>query len=88
MMLALPHTLNSNMESWKRRARRLVLSFLYLNVLTTTCANAVMWPFGPKRFKSNSLITAGSLGLEGFDGRIAAFGDFNGDQLYIRSCLS
>ncbi|KAF9239681.1 hypothetical protein BU15DRAFT_74536 [Melanogaster broomeanus] len=38
-----------------------------------------IWPFSPKRFTKNSLMQAGSLGLD--DGqRIVAFGDFNGDQ--------
>jgi len=39
-----------------------------------------IWPFPPKRFSGNSLIQAGSLGLDN-DGRVVAFGDFNGDQL-------
>ncbi|KAF8968304.1 hypothetical protein BDZ97DRAFT_1655046 [Flammula alnicola] len=39
-----------------------------------------IWPFPPKRFTGNSLIDAGSMGLSG-DGRVVAFGDFNGDQL-------
>jgi hypothetical protein len=42
-----------------------------------------MWPFPPKRFKGNALLSAGSLGLD-TDGRVAALGDFNGDQLYVR----
>ena len=41
-----------------------------------------MWPFPPKRFKGNALLSAGSLGLD-TDGRVAALGDFNGDQLYV-----
>jgi len=43
-----------------------------------------MWPFPPKRFKGNALLSAGSLGLE-TDGRVVALGDFNGDQLCV--CL-
>ena len=39
-----------------------------------------MWPFPPKRFKGNALLSAGSLGLD-TDGRVVALGDFNGDQL-------
>lgn len=38
-----------------------------------------MWPFSPKRFTKNALMSAGSLGLDGA-GRVVAFGDFNGDQ--------
>ncbi|KAF7790986.1 hypothetical protein EIP86_001945 [Pleurotus ostreatoroseus] len=38
-----------------------------------------IWPFPPKRFSGNSLISAGSLGVD-TDDRVIAFGDFNGDQ--------
>ncbi|KAG9318236.1 hypothetical protein JVU11DRAFT_317 [Chiua virens] len=38
-----------------------------------------IWPFSPKRFTQNSLMEAGSMGLDDGD-RIVAFGDFNGDQ--------
>ncbi|KIJ63277.1 hypothetical protein HYDPIDRAFT_92805 [Hydnomerulius pinastri MD-312] len=38
-----------------------------------------IWPFPPKRFTKNSLMQAGSMGLDD-GGRIVAFGDFNGDQ--------
>jgi integrin alpha FG-GAP repeat containing protein 1 len=41
---------------------------------------AAIWPFPPKRFSGSSLIGSGSLGLDD-DGRVVAFGDFNGDQL-------
>ncbi|KAG8858531.1 hypothetical protein FRB96_005203 [Tulasnella sp. 330] len=41
---------------------------------------ASLWPFGQKRFKANALIGAGTLGLDSVNGRVAAFGDFNGDQ--------
>ncbi|KAF8061672.1 hypothetical protein FPV67DRAFT_1673289 [Lyophyllum atratum] len=41
--------------------------------------SAAIWPFPPKRFTGNSLINAGSMNLIG-DGRVVAFGDFNGDQ--------
>ncbi|KAF9551253.1 hypothetical protein CPC08DRAFT_316251 [Agrocybe pediades] len=55
-----------------------------LYLVFTAClispAIAAFWPFPTKRFSGNSLIDAGSLGLKG-DGRIVAFGDFNGDQL-------
>ena len=40
-----------------------------------------VWPFPTKRFTGNTFLEAGSLGLG--DGRVAAFGDFNGDQLYV-----
>ncbi|KAH7928183.1 integrin alpha N-terminal domain-containing protein [Leucogyrophana mollusca] len=40
---------------------------------------ASIWPFPPKRFTKNSLMEAGSMGLDD-GGRIVAFGDFNGDQ--------
>lgn len=38
------------------------------------------WPFKKKRFTSESLLDAGSLGLDPDVGRIAAIGDVNGDQ--------
>ncbi|KAJ6515434.1 hypothetical protein C8R45DRAFT_956505 [Mycena sanguinolenta] len=40
---------------------------------------AAIWPFPPKRFSGNSLVDAGSLGIT-VQGRVIAFGDFNGDQ--------
>lgn len=43
-----------------------------------------IWPFPPKRFTGNSLIDAGSMGLNS-EGRVIAFGDFNGDQLYVHA---
>ena len=46
-----------------------------------------IWPFPAKRFTGNSLVDAGSLGLNG-DGRVVALGDFDGDQLYILSFCS
>ena len=39
-----------------------------------------LWPFPTKRFSKNALLSAGSLGVEG---RVIAFGDFNGDQLCV-----
>lgn len=39
-----------------------------------------IWPFPTQRFKGNSLIGAGSMGINEGD-RAIAFGDFNGDQL-------
>lgn len=52
--------------------------------LSICCSTALaMWPFPPKRFTGNSLLEAGKLGLNN-DGRVVAFGDFNGDQLYAR----
>lgn len=45
-------------------------------------ANAI-WPFPPKRFSGNSLLKAGSMGVDGND-RVIAYGDFNGDQLCVQ----
>jgi integrin alpha FG-GAP repeat containing protein 1 len=47
-------------------------------LLVATPANAI-WPFKPKRFRGNSLIQAGSMGVDA-NSRVVAFGDFNGDQ--------
>ena len=54
-----------------------------LSLLLSFHSAQAIWPFSPKRFKSNALIGAGSLGLEALDGRIVAFGDFNGDQSQV-----
>jgi hypothetical protein len=35
------------------------------------------------RFKEDALSPAGGLGLEHLEGRVAALGDWNGDQLYV-----
>lgn len=41
---------------------------------------AAVWPFPSKRFTGSSLLEAGPLGITQ-EGRVVAFGDFNGDQL-------
>lgn len=38
------------------------------------------------RFKENALSAAGGLGLDHLEGRIAALGDWNGDQLCVNAC--
>ena len=66
-----------------RPGRRKWLATFYL--LATLCLitpSMAIWPFPPKRFRGNSLIDAGAMGLSG-DGRVVAFGDFNGDQLWV-----
>lgn len=45
------------------------------------------WPFTTQRFKGNALLEAGTLGLAS-DVRVIAFGDFNGDQLYVFTMLN
>lgn len=55
-----------------------------LSMISLICLPVSMqtlWPLSPKRFRGNSLLGAGSLGLPS-DGRVVAFGDFNGDQSY------
>lgn len=72
-----------------RAGRRRKLSN-FTAVFVSTCLflpGAAIWPFPPKRFTGTSLINAGSLGLSG-DGRVVAFGDFNGDQLYVYNPLA
>lgn len=54
---------------------------LLLSLILPFSVHAFIWPFSQKRFKANALIEAGSLGLQDVNGRIAAFGDFGGDQL-------
>ncbi|GJE88027.1 VCBS repeat-containing protein [Phanerochaete sordida] len=46
--------------------------------LSTLQADAI-WPFPPKRFSGNSMLSAGAMGVDSND-RVIAFGDFNGDQ--------
>lgn len=59
-------------------ARRKFCLFLSLALLTHSAI--AIWPFPPKRFTGNALLNAGTMGLNE-DGRVVAFGDFNGDQL-------
>ncbi|GLB35509.1 putative repeat domain in Vibrio, Colwellia, Bradyrhizobium and Shewanella [Lyophyllum shimeji] len=59
--------------------RRKVFLFVCLAASWLVTPSTAIWPFPPKRFTGNSLIAAGSMGLNG-DGRVVAFGDFNGDQ--------
>ncbi|KZT59740.1 integrin alpha N-terminal domain-containing protein, partial [Calocera cornea HHB12733] len=69
------------MHAWQRRGRR-PISFWILFVACLACLEgaAAVWPFPTKRYSGDALIDAGSLGLSGLDGRVVAFGDFNGDQ--------
>jgi len=59
------------------------LSFLlFIVTLALFAAPATaLWPFPPKRFSRNALVPAGTLGLDDGDGRVIAFGDFDGDHL-------
>ncbi|KAI0792754.1 hypothetical protein C8Q75DRAFT_751250 [Abortiporus biennis] len=50
-----------------------------LLTLTVSVPAVAIWPFPPKRFSGNSLLAAGPMGVN-TDGRVVAFGDFNGDQ--------
>ncbi|KAH9483665.1 T-cell immunomodulatory protein [Psilocybe cubensis] len=66
-----------------RRPGRRRNIFLLSTILVSVCyvsPGVAIWPFPPKRFSGNSLVDAGALGLSG-DGRVVAFGDFDGDQL-------
>ena len=60
--------------------RKKLIAFYLLAILCLITPTIAIWPFPPKRFRGNSLIDAGAMGLSG-DGRVVAFGDFNGDQL-------
>ncbi|KAF8558491.1 hypothetical protein OG21DRAFT_1405058 [Imleria badia] len=59
--------------------RTLHTSRVLLAILLLISPVSSIWPFSPKRFTKNSLMEAGSMGLNDGD-RIVAFGDFNGDQ--------
>ncbi|KAI0737904.1 integrin alpha N-terminal domain-containing protein [Daedaleopsis nitida] len=50
-----------------------------LATLLSSLPVSAVWPFPPKRFSGNGLLSAGSMGV-GQDMRVIAFGDFNGDQ--------
>lgn len=64
------------------RRRGATATSLLIVVACLVFPTVAIWPFPPKRFSGNSLIDAGSLGLSG-EGRVVAFGDFNGDQLCV-----
>ncbi|KAJ7368771.1 hypothetical protein DFH08DRAFT_762818 [Mycena albidolilacea] len=59
------------------RRKRLYSALVALSWLSDHAQ--AMWPFPPKRFSGNSLVDAGSMGIT-VQGRVIAFGDFNGDQ--------
>lgn len=60
---------------------RLQLCLILLPLFQTTRA---VWPFPSKRFTANAFVDAQSLGLDDpLASRIIAFGDFDGDQLYV-----
>ncbi|RDB23975.1 T-cell immunomodulatory protein [Hypsizygus marmoreus] len=59
-----------------RRKFTVLATFTLLHLASSAFA---VWPFPRKRFTGNALINAGSMGLNS-DGRVVAFGDFNGDQ--------
>ncbi|KAK7062132.1 T-cell immunomodulatory protein [Favolaschia claudopus] len=59
--------------------RRKRLCSLLIAFLGFSDDASAMWPFPPKRFSGNSLVDAGSMGIN-VQGRVIAFGDFNGDQ--------
>ncbi|KAJ7168406.1 hypothetical protein C8R43DRAFT_984269 [Mycena crocata] len=59
------------------RRKRLCSAFIALTCFSN--AALAMWPFPPKRFSGNSLVDAGSMGIN-VQGSVIAFGDFNGDQ--------
>ncbi|KAF8263408.1 hypothetical protein EI94DRAFT_1740946 [Lactarius quietus] len=63
-----------------RPPRRLSILLFLTSAALFAAPTTALWPFPPKRFSGNALIGAGSLGLDDGDGRVIAFGDFNGDH--------
>lgn len=61
--------------------RRLSFLFFIISLALFAAPTTALWPFPPKRFSRNALVSAGTLGLDDGDGRVIAFGDFNGDHL-------
>ena len=74
-------TRSYTMLPFSRRPKYRITPIL-LSLLLFTLPSHAIWPFPPKRFAGNSLIVAGSMGLDE-DGRVVAFGDFDGNQLYV-----
>ena len=64
-----------------RPPRRLSLLFFIVGLALFAAPTTALWPFPPKRFSHNALVPAGTLGLDDGDGRVIAFGDFDGDHL-------
>jgi len=60
--------------------RRLSFLLFLTSLALFAPPTSALWPFPPKRFSGNALVSAGSLGLDAGDGRVIAFGDFNGDH--------
>ncbi|KAH9890573.1 hypothetical protein C8Q73DRAFT_793017 [Cubamyces lactineus] len=50
-----------------------------LALASCTVPARAIWPFPPKRFSGNALLSAGPMGVDA-DANVIAFGDFNGDQ--------
>ena len=60
--------------------RSCIIWLSFISLLATDVV--AIWPFPSKRFTGSSLLEAGPLGITQ-EGRVVAFGDFNGDQLYV-----
>lgn len=76
---------SSFFKSWSAQRHQPLLSipaYLILTLLLLSSPVASIWPFSPKQFTKNSLLDAGLVGINDGD-RIVAFGDFNGDQLWV-----
>ncbi|KAI8999088.1 hypothetical protein BD414DRAFT_476952 [Trametes punicea] len=56
-----------------------ILTALLLGLAYLAAQAEAIWPFPPKRFSGNALLSAGALGVDS-DANVVAFGDFNGDQ--------
>ncbi|KAN0105511.1 hypothetical protein V8E52_010950 [Russula decolorans] len=63
-----------------RPPRRLSFLFFIVSLALFAAPTTALWPFPPKRFSRNALVPAGTLGLDDGDGRVIAFGDFDGDH--------
>ena len=64
----------------RRKPPRLLALVTFCTFVFALASQATaIWPFPPKRFTGNTLLGAGTMGLND-DERVIAFGDFNGDQ--------
>ncbi|PWN35926.1 uncharacterized protein FA14DRAFT_160886 [Meira miltonrushii] len=74
---------NDDHQSWKKRRRtnsNLWLLCLAVVILSFIDRTNALFGLPTKRFRYEGLIDAGSLGLEGLNGQVTAFGDWNADS--------
>jgi integrin alpha FG-GAP repeat containing protein 1 len=66
-----------------RRPQRLFILFFLTTLALFASPTTALWSFSLHRFSGNALVPAGPLGLGDGDGRVIAFGNFNGDHWHL-----